>query len=162
MNIHSGRQLAVTSSRVDSISSTNSSQQQFGSTRDFMEQPLSPIDDGYQTTPEPYDGANIVGYGSKGQLAPLLSWDNVTYSVRVKDKEQSTMRTLLHGISGEVYPGEVIGLLGPSGAGKTTLLNILAGRIEGGVLNGKVQFRGKKRVPGIFKRRVAYVEQEDV
>ncbi|KAJ2048377.1 hypothetical protein H4S04_003863 [Coemansia sp. S16] len=162
MNIHSGRQLAVTSSRVDSISSTNSSQQQFGSTRDFMEQPLSPIDDGYQTTPEPYDGANIVGYGSKGQLAPLLSWDNVTYSVRVKDKEQSSMRTLLHGISGEVYPGEVIGLLGPSGAGKTTLLNILAGRIEGGVLNGKVQFRGKKRVPGIFKRRVAYVEQEDV
>ncbi|KAJ2755084.1 hypothetical protein H4R27_003533 [Coemansia aciculifera] len=127
-----------------------------------MEQPLSPIDDGYQTTPEPYDGANGAGYGSKGQLAPLLSWENVTYSVRVKDKEQASMRTLLHGISGEVYPGEVIGLLGPSGAGKTTLLNILAGRIEGGVLNGKVQFRGKKRVPGIFKRRVAYVEQEDV
>ncbi|KAI8319816.1 P-loop containing nucleoside triphosphate hydrolase protein [Martensiomyces pterosporus] len=72
------------------------------------------------------------------------------------------MRTLLHGISGEIYPGEVIGLLGPSGAGKTTLLNILAGRIEGGVLNGRVLFRGKKRVPGVFKRRVAYVEQEDV
>ncbi|KAJ2811769.1 hypothetical protein FBU31_007712, partial [Coemansia sp. 'formosensis'] len=99
MNIQSGRQLAVAASRVDSISSSNSSQQQFGSTRDFMEQPLSPIDDGYQTTPDPYDGTD--GYGSKGQLAPLLSWDNVTYSVRVKDKEQSSMRTLLHGISGE-------------------------------------------------------------
>ncbi|KAI9502121.1 P-loop containing nucleoside triphosphate hydrolase protein [Coemansia spiralis] len=72
------------------------------------------------------------------------------------------MRALLHGLSGEIYPGEVIGLLGPSGAGKTTLLNILSGRIEGGVLSGKVSFRGKKRVPGVFKRRVAYVEQEDV
>ncbi|KAJ2505776.1 hypothetical protein IWW47_001897, partial [Coemansia sp. RSA 2052] len=104
MNIHSGRQLAVaasSSSRLDSISSTSSSQQQFGSTRDFMEQPLSPIDVGYQTTPEPYDEVGNNSYGSKGPLAPLLSWENITYSVRVKDKEQSSMRTLLHGISGE-------------------------------------------------------------
>ncbi|KAJ2000283.1 hypothetical protein GGI04_002507 [Coemansia thaxteri] len=160
--MQSVRQLTTASGpRSESISSTNSSQQQFGSTRDFMEQPLSPIDGGYQTTPE-LDNGVVGGYGAKGQLAPLLSWEKVTYSVRVKNKEQSSMRTLLHGVSGEVYPGEVIGLLGPSGAGKTTLLNILAGRIEGGVLNGRVQFRGKKRVPGVFKRRVAYVEQEDV
>ncbi|KAJ2229628.1 hypothetical protein H4R99_008084 [Coemansia sp. RSA 1722] len=139
-----------------SIKSVTSSQQQFGSTKDFMEQPLSPIDDGYQTTPEM---GNLIELKNQ---PPLLSWKDVTYSVKVKDKEKTSMRTLLHSISGEIYPGEVIGLLGPSGAGKTTLLNILAGRIEGGVLNGKVEFRGKKRVPGVFKRRVAYVEQEDV
>ncbi|KAJ1645907.1 hypothetical protein J3B02_004047 [Coemansia erecta] len=136
-----------------SIRSVTSSQQQFGSTQDFMDQPLSPLED----TPKV---ENSLGFINHQQ--PLLSWNSVTYSVKVKDKQKSSIRTLLHGISGEIYPGEVVGLLGPSGAGKTTLLNILAGRIEGGVLNGKVEFRGKKRVPGVFKRRVAYVEQEDI
>ncbi|KAJ1813556.1 hypothetical protein LPJ56_003371 [Coemansia sp. RSA 2599] len=135
-----------------SIRSIASSQQQFGSTQDFMDQPLSPIEDTLKME-------RPIGLINQ---QPLLSWSNVTYGVKIKDKQKTSMRTLLHGISGEIYPGEVIGLLGPSGAGKTTLLNILAGRIEGGVLNGKVEFRGKKRVPGVFKRRVAYVEQEDV
>ncbi|KAJ2324608.1 hypothetical protein IWW51_003191 [Coemansia sp. RSA 2702] len=153
-------QLTVdTSQRPASIvSSVPSSREQYGSTRDYMEQPISPID-GYQSTKVPEKTlGSVVG----GHQAPLLSWEDVSYSVKVKDKKQSTMRTLLHNIAGEVYPGEVIGLLGPSGAGKTTLLNILAGRIEGGVLNGSVKFRGQKREPGVFKRRVAYVEQEDV
>ncbi|KAJ1887764.1 hypothetical protein LPJ66_008942 [Kickxella alabastrina] len=139
-----------------SINSASSSQQHFGSTHDFLDQPLSPMDMGYQTTPEPDTPSRLQNQ------APLLSWKDVSYSVKIKDKSQTTMRTLLHNITGEIYPGEVIGLLGPSGAGKTTLLNILAGRIEGGVLNGKVLFRGKKRNPGVFKRRVAYVEQEDI
>ncbi|KAJ1760567.1 hypothetical protein LPJ69_003374 [Coemansia sp. RSA 1752] len=162
-NVNAGNQpraqLTVdTSQRAASIvSSVPSSHEQYGSTRDYMEQPVSPID-GYQSTKVPEKTLpSMVGH-----QAPLLSWEDIAYSVKVKDKKQSTMRSLLHNISGEVYPGEVIGLLGPSGAGKTTLLNILAGRIEGGVLNGKVLFRGQKRVPGVFKRRVAYVEQEDM
>ncbi|KAJ1874492.1 hypothetical protein LPJ55_001491 [Coemansia sp. RSA 990] len=145
--------------RAESISSSvPSSREQYGSTRDFMEAPISPID-GYQSTKVPEKTLNSVVGSAQ---APLLSWEDVTYSVKVKNKKQTSMRTLLHNISGSIYPGEVIGLLGPSGAGKTTLLNILAGRIEGGVLNGKVLFRGQKRVPGVYKRRVAYVEQEDM
>ncbi|KAJ2806959.1 hypothetical protein H4R21_000663 [Coemansia helicoidea] len=153
--------LAVnTANTAPSISSSSeSSSQRYGSTRDFIEQSASPV--------ETYSGSAMPektppGAGGCGQRAPLLAWSNVQYSVKVKNKEQTSMRTLLHGISGEVYPGEVVGLLGPSGAGKTTLLNILAGRIEGGVLSGQVTFRGRRRVPGVFKRRVAYVEQEDM
>ncbi|KAJ1720609.1 hypothetical protein LPJ53_004773 [Coemansia erecta] len=142
-----------------SINSTSSSQQQFGSTQDFMEQPLSPLSPLSPHTGYPTPAAEPALHVNQ---RPLLSWRDVTYSVKIKDKQKASMRTLLHGLSGEIFPGEVIGLLGPSGAGKTTLLNILAGRIEGGVLNGKVEFRGKKRIPGVFKRRVAYVEQEDV
>ncbi|KAJ1961092.1 hypothetical protein GGI12_003436 [Dipsacomyces acuminosporus] len=126
-----------------------------------MNMSLSPIDQHEVVTPRLDSTLAISVNGDNG---PLLSWENITYSINAKDKDdgRTHMRTLLHGISGEIYPGEVIGLLGPSGAGKTTLLNVLAGRIEGGVLNGKVLFRGKRRVPGVFKRRVAYVEQEDV
>ncbi|KAJ2156583.1 hypothetical protein GGF46_005090 [Coemansia sp. RSA 552] len=163
-----GPQLTIdTSQRPPSIrppssssgsSSVPSSREQYGSTREFIDQPISPID-GYQSTKVP---EKTLGGPMAGHQAPLLTWEDVSYSVKIKDKEQARMRALLHNISGEVYPGEVIGLLGPSGAGKTTLLNILAGRIEGGILNGRVTFRGQKRVPGTFKRRVAYVEQEDM
>ncbi|KAJ1663404.1 hypothetical protein IW140_001860 [Coemansia sp. RSA 1813] len=145
-------------------SSTSSSRSQaYGSTREFMNQSISPIDKNHRTLPAADDEPKFSSaLPASMPQAPLLSWDNITYSVKVKDKKQTKMRALLHGLSGAIYPGEVIGLLGPSGAGKTTLLNILSGRIEGGVLNGKVLFRGKKRVPGTFKRRIAYVEQEDV
>ncbi|KAJ2524178.1 hypothetical protein GGI11_001001 [Coemansia sp. RSA 2049] len=145
-------------STASGSSSASSRSQAYGSTREYMEQPISPLDGRYREV----RAADDAPKGPAMPSMPLLSWENITYSVKVKDKKQTKMRTLLHGLSGTIYPGEVVGLLGPSGAGKTTLLNILSGRIEGGVLNGKVLFRGKKRVPGTFKRRIAYVEQEDV
>jgi iron complex transport system ATP-binding protein len=45
--------------------------------------------------------------------------------------------TLLDGVTLEVFPGEVLGVVGPNGAGKTSLLRVLAGEIpptSGGVL----------------------------
>src|SRR3954454_17932528 len=46
----------------------------------------------------------------------------------------------LHGVSVDVFPGEVVALIGSKGAGKTTLLRALSGMIP--VESGQVLFEG--------------------
>jgi putative ABC transport system ATP-binding protein len=48
----------------------------------------------------------------------------------------------LRGIDLDLYPGELVVLLGPSGSGKSTLLNILGGLDT--ATDGKVTYRGKE------------------
>ena len=37
---------------------------------------------------------------------------------------------VLHEVSFDVMPGEVLGILGPNGAGKTTLFNLISGDLK--------------------------------
>ncbi|KAJ1904486.1 hypothetical protein LPJ81_002468 [Coemansia sp. IMI 209127] len=89
---------------------------------------------------------------------PILSWSDISYDVKSKDG----VRRVLHNMSGSIYPGELVAIMGSSGAGKTTLLNVLAGRTQGGKLYGDIKFNGAKRNPHDFKRMLAYVEQDDL
>ncbi|MFD1331220.1 ABC transporter ATP-binding protein [Methylopila musalis] len=50
-------------------------------------------------------------------------------------------RSILHGISLSVRPGEVLGVIGPNGAGKTSLFEVLSGRLR--PKSGRVTFRGE-------------------
>lgn len=50
---------------------------------------------------------------------PIMTFDNIV-------KDFSGVR-VLHGVSVEIYPGEVMGILGENGAGKSTLLKIASG-----------------------------------
>ncbi|KAJ2375298.1 hypothetical protein IW150_002628 [Coemansia sp. RSA 2607] len=95
--------------------------------------------------------------GNSGST-PILSWRNLNYDVKTK----AGVRRVLHDICGDVYPGELVAIMGSSGAGKTTLLNVLSGRVQGGRLYGDIKFNGEKRNPHNFKRMVAYVEQDDL
>lgn len=47
----------------------------------------------------------------------------------------------IKGISFEVYPGEIVSILGANGAGKTTTLNTLTGVLH--ARSGKVEFKGQ-------------------
>jgi ATP-binding cassette subfamily G (WHITE) protein 2 len=51
-------------------------------------------------------------------------------------------RKIFSGISGQVLPGQVMGIVGPSGAGKTCLLNCLAKRTLRGDLRGSIYVSG--------------------
>ncbi|KAJ2745781.1 hypothetical protein GGI20_001898 [Coemansia sp. BCRC 34301] len=90
---------------------------------------------------------------------PILSWNNLNYDVKTK---QHGVRRILNDISGEIFPGELVAIMGSSGAGKTTLLNVLSGRVQGGRLYGDIKFNGATRDPHTFKRMLAYVEQDDL
>lgn len=50
---------------------------------------------------------------------------------------------------------------GVTGAGKTTLLDVLADRVTTGVATGDISLDGKGRGAS-FRRRVGYVQQEDI
>ncbi|GLK55501.1 branched-chain amino acid transport system ATP-binding protein [Methylopila capsulata] len=50
-------------------------------------------------------------------------------------------RSILHGISLDVRPGEVLGIIGPNGAGKTSLFEVLSGRMR--PKSGRVTFKGE-------------------
>jgi len=50
---------------------------------------------------------------------PIMTFDHIV-------KEFSGVR-VLHGVDAEIYPGEVLGVLGENGAGKSTLLKIASG-----------------------------------
>jgi iron complex transport system ATP-binding protein len=69
-------------------------------------------------------------------------------------------KTILDGVSFEVQPGQLLGLLGPNGSGKTSLLRLLAGLKK--PHSGSVSLDGRE-VSSIARRtmarRVAFVEQ---
>jgi branched-chain amino acid transport system ATP-binding protein len=59
---------------------------------------------------------------------------------------------VLHGVSFEVFPGEVVTLLGRNGAGKTTTLKSIMGII--GARTGSVRYEGKELI-GLTSDRIA-------
>lgn len=55
----------------------------------------------------------------------------------------------LRGVDFEIYPSEVVGLIGDNGAGKSTLVNILAGIISAS--KGKILWKGEEVRPSSAK-----------
>lgn len=61
-------------------------------------------------------------------------------SVRDMKKSYGAIQAV-GGISFEVHPGEILGVIGPNGSGKTTLFNAILGQIKPD--SGHVEFEGK-------------------
>ena len=96
-----------------------------------------------------------------------LTWNNVKYSVTLRNEETQEMYTknVLHGVSGYANPGEMLCILGASGAGKTTLLNILSDRVTGAAntsLSGEVLANNQRISSFDYYSYIAYVMQDDL
>ncbi len=91
------------------------------------------------------------------KLEPVMgrvAFDNVTFAY-------DGVRQVIKGISFNVKPGEMIGLVGPSGAGKTTITNLLVRFYDvtgGGILIDGVDLRDLDI--GHFRRQVGMVLQD--
>lgn len=100
--------------------------------------------------------------GIEGAQRAKVRLDLVRISLTVKDRGTGKALKLLDNVNLSIFPGELIGMLGPSGAGKTTLLMSVLGLVkptEGGVLlNGKPLFQQYES----FRTNVGYVPQDDI
>jgi len=83
-----------------------------------------------------------------------VTFDRVTFAY-------DGVRQVLRGLSFEVQPGELIGLVGPSGGGKTTVVNLLARFYD--VSGGAVRVDGvdvRRLDSGHYRRQVGMVLQD--
>ncbi|CAN1194478.1 ABC transporter G family member 9 [Linum perenne] len=96
----------------------------------------------------------------------ILKFSDVVYKVKLSTPKcrspKPEEKVILKGVTGSVYPGEMLAMLGPSGSGKTTLLTALGGKLGGGgEINGTVSYNGAPFSSGM-KRRTGFVTQDDV
>jgi ABC-2 type transport system ATP-binding protein len=75
--------------------------------------------------------------------------------------KQYDNRTVLHDISTEVRPGDVIGVIGKNGAGKTTLLEALLGFSPPSSGNAKIFGEDSLTMSAATKARIGFVPQSD-
>jgi branched-chain amino acid transport system ATP-binding protein len=62
--------------------------------------------------------------------------------LQVKDIRKAFGRVMaVNGVTFDLYPGEILGIIGPNGSGKTTLVNCLTGFVKKD--SGKVIFKGE-------------------
>lgn len=87
----------------------------------------------------------------------IFAWSNVCYDITVAGGKS---RRLLQVVSGYVAPGKLTALMGATGAGKTTLLNVLAQRVDVGVVQGLFEVAGKL-LPRSFQADTGYCQQLD-
>nr|CAB3484016.1 unnamed protein product [Digitaria exilis] len=71
-------------------------------------------------------------------------------------------KKLLRSINGQLRPGRVTAVMGPSGAGKTTFLNAVTGKVNGYKMTGSVLVNGKNVNIRSYKKIIGFVPQDDI
>mmetsp|Transcript_41324 Transcript_41324/g.54311 ORF Transcript_41324/g.54311 Transcript_41324/m.54311 type:complete len:655 (+) Transcript_41324:76-2040(+) len=99
------------------------------------------------------------GEADDGGKVQTLDFSNISYTVKLKSKQQ---KTILSNVSGSASGGEVVALMGPSGSGKTSLLNVLSQRINPNAVTGSIFINQHENVSKLWKRKMGFVFQDDL
>ncbi|KAF8997054.1 pleiotropic drug resistance ABC transporter [Cyathus striatus] len=110
-----------------------------------------------EKSPAPFDGSEKASIDAAQPMTDIFSWQHLNYTVPIQGLPD---RLLLSDVSGYVAPGKLTALMGESGAGKTTLLNVLAQRVNVGVVTGDKLVNGQP-LPPDFQAQTGYVQQMD-
>jgi branched-chain amino acid transport system permease protein len=89
--------------------------------------------------------------GAESTTAPIAG-DRDLVSVRGVTRDFGGIRALAN-VSMQVWPGEIVGLVGPNGSGKTTLVNLLSGAMQ--PTSGEIAIAGRA-IKGLAPHRVAH------
>src|SRR5260370_13820868 len=88
-------------------------------------------------------------------VAPVISVRDLVHRYPDRNKD----RTALNGVSFDVRPAELFGLLGPNGSGKTTLFRILSTLMVPTSGSAKIAGFDAVRQPGTLRRHIGVVFQ---
>lgn len=123
----------------------------------------------------PHGGVNVmVPSPSKTKHVKMvvMSVEGLSYGFSIqKDEEdetsgnkKGTVRTLFKNLSCDICAGDMALVMGPSGAGKSTLLRIIAGLVDAGAENIKLDGSTQESCISMpfWRRRVRYVPQTKV
>jgi len=117
--------------------------------RSIIRNPTSPIVDAGEGQTLFWDSIGAVAQGES-------SWQSL-FTKKKKPKDLDEEKRLLRDCSGEVGPGEMALVIGPSGSGKSLLLSALAGRkVTGITFEGQVRINGKA-LTTFHMKRLAYM-----
>nr|QIT08317.1 putative ABC transporter G family member 24-like protein [Siraitia grosvenorii] len=85
-----------------------------------------------------------------------VSFKDLNLTLKAKNKH------LLRCVTGNIKPGRITAVMGPSGAGKTTFLSALAGKAIGCKTTGSILINGKNDSILSYKRIMGFVPQDDI
>jgi ABC-type multidrug transport system fused ATPase/permease subunit len=108
-----------------------------------------------RTQPPPDSNSSSNDASSRSVAPPRQSNSHSSGAFHVK--------TILHQVSGQAVPGQVLATMGPSGSGKTSLMNVLSGRAA--YQEGTISVNGHPLSKSNLKRlmkKIAYVKQADI
>ena len=85
-----------------------------------------------------------------------VSFKDLNLTLKTKNKH------LLRCVTGNIKPGRITAVMGPSGAGKTTFLSALAGKAIGCKTTGSILINGRNESILSYKRIMGFVPQDDI
>lgn len=108
-----------------------------------------------------------MGWGEVIFQAGQEQQDNRRRRIEIKFRDLSLYlkgsgKKILCNVTGQLSPGRVTAVMGPSGAGKTTFLNALAGKAYSSTTTGEILINGRLDPIRCYKKIIGFVPQDDI